>query len=373
MIYLDYNATQPIKPAVLDAMVAAMAEPGNASSIHRAGQAARRAVENARNDVAALIGADRGAILFTAGATEANATALRGLRIFVSAVEHPSVREADPAARVVPVDCDGIIDLAELDRLLAECGGPTLVSLMLVNNETGVIQPVAEAARIVHTHGALLHSDASQAPGRITVDVDALNIDLLTLSGHKMGGPQGVGALYIRDGVEIAPLLRGGGQESRRRAGTENVAAIVGFGVAARLAPEDLATNARITALRDRMEALLLSIAPELEIHGAGAQRVGNTCCFGAPGLSAETALIALDLAGIAVSSGAACSTGSVEPSRVLRAMGVSDMTGREAIRVSLGWATEPSDVAHLVESWAMVYRRARAATVVPVVQELSV
>jgi cysteine desulfurase len=372
-IYLDYNATQPIKPAALDAMVAAMSAPANASSIHRLGQSARHAVETARIDVAALIGADRGEILFTAGATEANATALRGRAVFVSAVEHPSVREADPLARIVPVDPDGIIDLAALDRLLAQCDAPALVSLMLVNNETGVIQPVGEAARLAHAHGALMHSDASQAPGRIAVDVKALGVDLLTLSGHKIGGPQGVGALYIRDGVAIAPLLCGGGQENRRRAGTENVAAIVGFAVAARLAAEDLAATLQIAGLRDLMEAQLRSIAPDLAVHGAGAKRVGNTSCLGAPGLSAETALIALDLAGIAVSSGAACSTGSVEPSRVLRAMGVGDKTAREAIRVSLGWATKPSDVQHLVESWSIVYRRARAATVVPVVEELSV
>jgi cysteine desulfurase len=386
-VYLDYNATQPLRPAARDAMLAVLAEPANASSIHRYGQAARRQVEAARAEVAQLIGADPGEITFTSGATEANATALRGIgcrTVLVSAIEHPSVREAVPGAGLVPVDRNGVVDLSMLDRMLADAEGPALVSLMLVNNETGVIQPVAEAAAIVHRHGGLIHSDATQAPGRIPVEVQVLGVDLLTTSSHKIGGPQGAGALYVRDGVAVAPLLRGGGQERRRRAGTENVAAIVGFGAAATelspslrakrsnpepLAPESLdcfaslAMTKKIAALRDHLEAQLRAIAPDLLIHGAGAPRVGNTSCFGAPGLSAETALIALDLAGIAVSSGAACSSGAVEPSRVLRAMGVPEAAAREAIRVSFGWATEPGDVARLMESWEMVYRRSRSAT----------
>jgi cysteine desulfurase len=363
-IYLDYNATQPIMPAVRDAMIELMSQPTNASSIHQPGQAARHAVEQARRSVAGLIGARPDEILFTSGATEANATALNGAsagRIVVSAIEHPSVLEAAPRARIAPVGPDGRIDLSALDRELAEDGEGALVSVMLVNNETGVIEPVAEAARIVHRHGGRLHCDATQAPGRIIVDVDALNVDLLTLSAHKMGGPQGAGALYARTGVELTPLLRGGGQEGRRRAGTENVAAIAGFGVAAGLAAA-MPDAARLTALRDRMEARLAENAPGFVVHGQRAERVGNTSCFGARGLSAETALIGLDLNGIAVSSGAACSSGSVEPSRTLLAMGVPEGAVREAIRVSLGWATEPADVDHLVESWSMVYRRALAA-----------
>ena len=396
--YLDYNATQPLKPAAREAMLAAMAAPSNPSSIHGFGQSARNLVEAARRDVAEMIGASPGEILFTSGATEANATALRGLpgrTVLVSAVEHPSVQEATNCL-VIPVDAQGVIDLAALDRMLSEIDGPALVSLMLVNNETGVIQPVAEAAAIAHAHGALLHSDAAQAPGRIAVDVAALGIDMLTLSAHKIGGPQGAGALFIRDGLMLAPLFRGGGQEGRRRGGTENVAAIAGFGAAARLVSEDLGSSAQspspqpspfegegvgkalsldgrglgegdagaaqqdIAAMRDRMESMLRAIAPDLTVHGAGARRVCNTSCFGAPGLSAETALIALDLAGIAVSSGAACSSGAVEPSRVLLAMGVPDETAREAIRVSLGWATTRNDIDRLVENWAKVYRATR-------------
>jgi len=359
-IYLDYNATQPVRPAVRDAMIDVLAGPTNASSVHRPGQRARARVEQARAGVAALIGAEPGEILFTSGATEANATALAGTglsHVLVSAVEHPSVRSF-PGAAVLPVDGNGLIDLAALDRMLAALGEPALVSVMLANNETGVIQPVAEAAGIVHAHGGLLHSDAAQAPGRIPVDVLALDADLMTLSAHKMGGPQGAGALYIRDGLTIAPLLRGGGQEKRRRGGTENVAAIVGFGVAADLASD----GPDIKVLRDDLEARLALAAPELTVHGALAPRLGNTSCFGSPGLLAETALIALDLAGIAVSSGAACSSGAVEPSPVLLAMGVPEHRAREAIRVSLGWATTPAEIDHLVESWSIVYRRTKAA-----------
>jgi len=358
--YLDYNATQPIKPAVRDAMIDILAGPTNASSIHQIGQRARSRVEQARASVAALIGARPGDILFTSGATEANATVLRGvgLRQVVSAIEHPSIRAAATNPMVIPVDGSGLVDLDSLDRMLAGLGEPALVSVMLANNETGVIQPVAEAARIVHARGGLLHSDAAQAPGRIPVDVAALGVDLMTLSAHKMGGPQGAGALFIRDGLTLAPLLLGGGQEQRRRGGTENVAAIVGFGVAADLAAE----SPDLAELRDAMEAGLTQAAPEITVHGALAPRLGNTSCFGVPGLSAETALIALDLMGIAVSSGAACSSGAVEPSPVLLAMGVAQATAREAIRVSLGWATTPAEVDHLVESWAIVYRRTKAA-----------
>ncbi len=359
--YLDYNATQPVRPAVRDAMIEMLAGPTNASSVHRLGQKARARVEQARVSVAALIGAEPGEILFTSGATEANATALGGsglAHLLVSAVEHPSVR-GFPGMSAVPVDGNGVIDLAALDRTLAEVGEPALVSLMLANNETGVIQPVAEAARIVHAHGGLLHSDAAQAPGRIPVDVRALDVDLMTLSAHKMGGPQGAGALYIRHGLTIAPLLRGGGQEKRRRGGTENVAAIVGFGVAADLAGD----GPDLKALRDDLEARLTQLAPDLTVHGALAPRLGHTSCFGSPGLTAETALVALDPDGIAVSSGAACSSGAVEPSPVLLAMGVPEAAAREAIRVSLGWATTAEEVDHLVESWSIVYRRTKAAS----------
>lgn len=378
-IYLDYNATQPVKPAVREAMFDALEFPSNASSVHRLGQQARHAVERARAEVAALIGAGTSEILFTSSATEANATALGGIAdriLLVSAIEHPSVLRARPHRLTIPVQENGIVDLAALDRMLTALAEPALVSVMLVNNETGVIQPVAEAARIAHAHGALIHSDAAQAPGRINVDVRSLDVDLLTLSAHKMGGPQGAGALYIRDGIALEPLLRGGGQEKRRRAGTENVAAISGFGVAAWLVAEDADLDARLAALRDEMEMKLSAVAPDLVIYGRDAPRVGNTSCFGAPGLLAETLLIALDLAGIAVSSGAACSSGAVEPSPVLLAMGVAETAAREAIRVSLGWQTVRADIDRLVEIWADVHRRAKSSMSSPTAiskQELSV
>ena len=364
-IYLDYNATQPIRPEAREAMLAALAEPSNASSIHRHGQEARRIVEQARSEVAGLIGADPGEIIFTAGATEANATALGGLavdRILVSTIEHPSVAKAVPDALRLPVDRHGIVDLGTLEECLGRIRGSALVSLMLVNNETGVIQPVEEASRIVHAHGGFLHSDAAQAAGRIPIDVGRLGVDLLTVSSHKIGGPQGAGALYVRDGGALEPLLRGGNQEGRRRAGTENVSAIAGLGAAARLALSDLAGADAFASLRDRVETRLRSVAPDLVIHGAERPRIANTSCFGAPGLLAETAVIALDLAEISVSSGAACSSGAVEPSPVLLAMGVPEDVAREAIRVSFGWATEPEDLDRLVESWSLVYRRTRAA-----------
>jgi cysteine desulfurase len=368
-VYLDYNATQPLRPSAREAMLEVLAEPANASSIHRPGQAARRHIERARTRIGALIGAKPERILFTASATESNATALLGIEartILVSAVEHPSVAKATDRRVTVPVGPDGIVDLDVLNRMLAEADAPTLVSIMLVNNETGVIQPVHEAAAIVHVHGGLIHSDATQAPGRIAVDVEALGVDLLTLSGHKIGGPQGSAALFVRDGISLRPLIRGGSQEAGRRAGTENVAAIAGFGAAAIDALHELSDAATQADLRDRMETRLKELAPELTLYGGGAPRACNTSCFGAPPLSAETALIALDLAGIAVSSGAACSSGAVEPSAVLLAMGHTKEAAKTAIRVSLGWATKPGDIDDLVENWAMVYRRARTAMMPP-------
>ncbi|MFQ5939847.1 MAG: cysteine desulfurase family protein [Alphaproteobacteria bacterium] len=311
-VYLDYNATVPMKPAVIAAVVEAMECLGNASSVHRFGRLARRAVEEARERVAALVGARPEQIVFTSSGTEANNLALHGReRVIVSAIEHDSVLGAAPHAEILPVGADGVVDLEALARLLSRGGKPALVSVLLANNETGVIQPVAEVARLARSHGCLVHCDAVQAAGKIPVDLGSLGVHLVSLSAHKIAGPQGAGALVVADGVEVEPMLRGGGQERGRRAGTEAVAALVGFGVAAELAREGLGDTASLTRLRDDLERRVLGLAPGVKIFGAEAPRVANTSCFTMPGVASETQVMALDLAGVAVSAGAACSSGS--------------------------------------------------------------
>ncbi len=351
--YLDYNATTPLRPEARQAVLAALDRPGNASSVHSFGRKARRMVEDGRDAVAALAGAQTAQVVFTAGGTEANNMALRAARrgVLASAGEHDSVLRACAAA-IAPLRPDGVVDLAQLVCLLEGESRPDLVSVMLANNETGVIQPVAEAARMAHDRGAILHCDAIQAAGKIPVDFAALGADSMSLSAHKLGGPQGVGALILREGLRIDPLLRGGGQERNRRAGTENVAAIAGFGAAARAALRDLDAGPELAALRDDLERQVLALAPDAVIHGAGALRLPNTSCFGVPGLTAETLVMALDLSGVAVGAGSACSSGKVAPSHVLRAMGVGETGAAEAIRVSLGWASGAQDVACFIAAW---------------------
>jgi cysteine desulfurase len=366
-IYLDYNATAPVRPEAAAAVAAALQAVGNPSSVHGFGRAARRLVEDAREHVAALANARPEEVIFTSGGTEANALALGGTgaaRLIVSTVEHESVLRNAPQATALPVGRDGVADLAALAGLLAQgAGQPTLVSLMLANNETGVIQPVAEAAALARRHGALIHCDAVQAAGKIPVDMAALAVDLLSLSAHKLGGPQGSGALVLRDGVRLTALVNGGGQERSRRAGTENVPGIAGFGAAARTAAADLAGAGRIRELRDRLEAGIRAASGRAVVHGAGAPRLPNTSCIGLPGLSAETQMMALDLAGIAVSSGAACSSGKVRASHVLRAMGLSPEEAGCAIRVSLGWRSSASDVDRFLAAWSgLAERRSDAA-----------
>lgn len=358
-IYLDYNATAPVRPEAAAAMADALGEVGNPSSVHRFGRAARKRVEDGRKAVAALIGASARDIVFTATGTEANALAIAGAgrrRIVVSAIEHDSVlanaAATDPDCTRIGATSSGIVDLAALAHILDKSGGDALVSLMLANNETGVLQPVAEAARLAHAKGALIHCDAIQAAGKIAVDVQALGVDLLSLSAHKLGGPQGIGALYVREGVALAPLLRGGGQERYRRAGTENVPGIAGFGAAAAAARRGLQAYAQIAAWRDRLEAELTSRVPAAFIAGGDAARLPNTSCIVCPGLKSETQVMALDLAGIAVSAGSACSSGKVKASHVLDAMGFAAAEAGAAIRVSLGWMTEPSDIEAFVRSW---------------------
>ena len=362
--YLDYNATAPLRPEAREAMLAALGETGNASSVHGFGRRARGLIEAAREAVAALVSARPEQVVFTSGGTEANNMALRGAggRILASAGEHDSVLRAGAAA-CIALDAEGLVDLSGLERALAGGGkDPALVALMLANNETGVIQPVAAAARLAHARGARLHCDAVQAAGRIAIDFEALGAASLSLSAHKLGGPQGVGALVLAEGFEPAPLLAGGGQERRRRAGTENVAAIAGFGAAARAALRELPRMPEIARLRDDLEARLRGLVPEAAIHGAGAPRLANTACFGVPGTSAETLVMALDLAGVAVGAGAACSSGKVAPSHVLRAMGLDEAAAGAAIRVSLGWASTAEDTARFLAAWRSCLARRRGA-----------
>lgn len=355
--YLDHNATAPIRPGVVEAVCEALMLTGNPSSVHQEGRAARAAIERAREQVAALVGARARDVVFTSGGTEANATLLRPSpgagRLLVGATEHASVRDGHrfPPDRVevVPVLASGLVDLAELERRLARIAPErALVSMQAANNETGVVQPLAELARLTRAHGAVLHADAVQALGKVPVDVAALGADAITLSAHKIGGPKGVGAIVLafRGAEAFEPLIRGGGQERGLRAGTENLPGIVGFGAAAEAVRHGFAVEAaRIGCLRDACEAALRRIAPGTVVLGAEAERLPNTLLFSIPGLSAETALIRFDLEGVAVSSGAACSSGKVRRSHVLDVMGVAPDLAAGAIRVSLGWTSTEEDV----------------------------
>lgn len=362
-VYLDHNATTPLRTQAADAMREAMGSFGNPSSVHRHGRLARKLVEDAREQVARLVGADPANVIFTGSGTEANALALRGAgrdSVLVSAVEHVSVLGAVDGARIIPVDADGVVRLDALDEMLASSDRPALVSVMLANNETGVLQPIGEVAALARRHDALVHCDAVQAAGRIALDVASLGVHLLSLSAHKLGGPAGVGALVVDPSVPLSPLLRGGGQERGRRAGSENVLGIVGFGAAAAAAAE-CGDSARLAALRDGLERRLKAICPSARLFGADAPRLPNTSCIGMPGVSGETQVIAFDLAAVSVSAGAACSSGKVSPSHVLKAMGVGENIAAAAVRVSMGGTTEPADVGRFVEVWSGIYGRARA------------
>jgi len=363
-VYLDYNATAPVRPEVREAVADALAALGNPSSVHRFGQKARHRVEDAREQVAALVGARPAEVVFMSGGTEANNLALRGSgrrRILVSEIEHDSVLGAVPHPARIPVDGNGVVRVDRIEAALAADAEPSLVSIMLANNETGVIQPLREVAARAHAQGALVHCDAVQAAGKISVDFKALGADFMSLSAHKLGGPQGVGALVVRDGVALAARVRGGGQERSFRAGTENVPGIVGFGAAASAARRALEGYPLVAALRDRLEGCIRAMAPNSRFFGQGVGRLANTACFTMPGVPSETQVIALDLAGFAVSAGSACSSGKVRPSHVLRAMGASDAEAGSAIRVSLGWLTEEVEIDRFLEAWSAVYARAGA------------
>ena len=363
-VYLDWNATAPLRPAAAAAMTATLAQCGNPSSVHRWGRAARQRIEASRTAAAALVGAAPENVVFVSGGTEANHLALRGTgceRVLVSAVEHDSVLRAAAGAEEIPVDRDGVVRLDALARMLAADKRPSLVSVMLANNETGVLQPVAEIAALAHARGALLHCDAVQAAGRMPLDMTALGADLVSLSAHKLGGPMGVGALIVADGLDLSPLLRGGGQERRRRAGTENTPGIAGFAAAAEAALAEIAAYDRVRALRDALEAEIGALAPDAVVIGAAVPRLPNTSAIAMPGTPAETQVIALDLDGVMVSAGAACSSGKVGPSHVLAAMGLAPEIASAAIRVSLGWASSEADIGRFVEAWTVLYRRRRS------------
>ena len=359
--YLDWNATAPLRPEAIAAMSAALARCGNASSVHRWGRAARRSVEHAREAVAALLGAPSEGVVFTSGGSEANHLALLGsrrTRVLVSAVEHSSVLGAVPEATRIAVDRNGIVDAAGLEQLLAADKRPALVSVMLANNETGIIQPVAEIAEIAHAHGALVHCDAVQAAGKMPLSGCELGADLISLSAHKLGGPMGVGALLVAGNAEIEPVIRGGGQERGRRAGSENLPGIAGFAAAAEAAAASLAEYDRVRRLRDQLEAAALAAVPQAVVIGTDTPRLPNTSALSLPGVAAETQVIALDLDGVMVSAGAACSSGKVGPSHVLAAMGLPPAIANTTIRVSLGGTTTEADIAYFLDAWTAMARR---------------
>jgi len=366
-VYLDWNATAPLRPEARDAVVAALDVCGNPSSVHGEGRRARKVLQDARIAVARSLGAQPENVVFTSGATEANLLALTpGLhrsetspveRLIVSAIEHASVlaggRFHPDQVRIAPVDSGGVVDLAQLSGLLAD-EPPTLVSVMLANNETGAIQPIVEIAELVHAWHGILHVDAVPAFGKIDINFNELGADLLSISAHKIGGPKGVGALLVTDGLRgLEPALTGGGQEKGRRAGTENLPGIAGFGAAATIAAANRERFAgHAAALQRRLEAGLKRIHNATIVFSEGASRLPNTTLFTAPGLQAETAVIAFDLAGIAVSSGSACSSGKVQPSHVLQAMHVGSELAQGGVRISLGWETTENDIDRALEAW---------------------
>ena len=370
--YLDHNATAPLRAQSRAAMLAALDLTGNASSVHSEGRRARATVETAREQVAALVGVAPEQVVFTSGATEANTWALRAgwTSIVMADIEHESVLAPARAsgARLVGLDCDAdgrvspdrFASLLDSPELATAVIGPgkALLTLQAANSETGVLQPVADCALLAHARGLVVHCDAVQAAGRIALDMASVGVDLMSLSAHKLGGPKGVGALIIRPNFDLPGMLVGGNQERRRRAGTENIAGIAGFGAAAVAARADrVEEGARLGALRDRLEAGVRTLTPTAVVIGAGAPRLANTSCIALPGAHAAMLLIKLDLAGIAVSAGSACSSGKIGGSHVLAAMGVAKPLAQAAIRVSLGATTTGADIERFLATWASIAR----------------
>lgn len=362
MIYLDHNATSPLRPEAVAAISAAMTIVGNGSSVHAGGRAARKAIEQSRDAIAELCSADRDMVTFTSGGTEANNLVVAGAgcsRILISAVEHPSIKDASESAEVIPVTAEGVINLDALEELLKSSSATTLVSIMYANNETGVIQPVEQAAELARQYGAIVHCDAVQAAGKIPIDVKSLGVHLLSLSSHKIGGPAGSGALINIEGVPVSPTFLGGGQEKKVRSGTENLIGIVGFGAAAAAVNAGgLGEIANIKAWRDELEARALDSVRDLRIVASATKRLANTSCLVSPGIDSETQVMAMDLAGICISAGSACSSGKVGVNPVMTAMGFDDAEARSVIRVSLGWSTKQSDIDAFLGAWCGLHER---------------
>jgi cysteine desulfurase len=379
-IYFDHNATTPVDPAVIDAMTAVLRDDyGNASSVHHFGQQAKARLDDARTAVAALIGAEASELVFTSGGTEADNFAIRGVaealeptgrrHLIASAIEHEAVLNTLKAlarrgwrTTLLPLDSRGIVDPGSLEAALTD--DAALVSVMHANNEIGTIQPIAELARIARSRGALFHTDAVQSVAKIPVDVAALGVDLLSLSAHKFNGPKGAGALWIKRGTRITATMTGGKHERNRRAGTENVPAIAGLGAAAVRARTKLAAEGqRLAGLRDRLERAVLATVPGTAVNGAPEPRVPNTTNISFDGVEAESLLIALDLEGIAVSTGSACSSGTLEPSHVLRAMGLPSHRTQNSIRISLGAGNTDAEVDLFVEKLPGIVTKLRSLT----------
>lgn len=360
-IYLDYNATAPIRPEVIELVTKIMHEVGNASSVHSHGRTARKYVEDARVQVANMCGVDPEQVIFTSGATEATNAALchfKNKKTLISTIEHPAVVDSLPDAIKIPVTKDGLIDLDAYKTILNEGQAPAIVSVMLINSETGVIQPISQMAQMAHEKGALFHTEIVQGTGRIKIDMDELGIDYMSLSAHKFAGPQGVGALILRKGLEAPKFMRGGGQEKNCRAGTHNTAGIAGMGLAAQIAIENIDHYQKIGDMRDDLERRLKQVSDKVVIYGENAPRICNTTNVGVKGLPAQTQMMALDLQGISVSSGSACSSGSFKPSHVLLAMGVSEEDAKSALRISMGWGTTSADIDHFIKTWSQLVSR---------------
>ena len=360
-VYADYNATAPLRPEARASMLEVLGQPGNPSSVHRRGRTARAMLERARRQVADFIGAEVEQVIFTSGGTEADLLALYGTgrkRVLVSEIEHDAVLASVVDAERIPVQANGLVDLTALAELLEVSDEPALVSVMWANNETGVVQPIAEVTRLAKRHGALMHSDAVQAAGKVALNFVGSGLDMMSISAHKIGGPPGIGALLVRDGLALRPMFTGGGQERGQRSGTENLPGIVGFGAAAEAASvgPEIEQSGR---LRDLFETRILAAAPGARILGRAGPRLSNTSCIVMPGVPAETQVMALDLAGVAVSAGSACSSGKVKRSHVIEAMEPGGPASATSIRISLGWLNVEADVDRLVEAWMRLYKRA--------------